>query len=134
MGELLNVKGVTPDVYRRVRPYVCVVPGRTDINVNTASGPVVMSLANGINQRLAESIISSRDTQPFAQVTMFLQLLQSANVIAHAEGLTVSSNYFDVAGHIVVGAATVNTRTLIMRGQGSAPRILARQLVGDEND
>lgn len=57
IDELLLVKGVTPEVYNRLRPYLTIY-GNGLVNINTASAPVLVAL--GLNRALADKLLMFR--------------------------------------------------------------------------
>lgn len=133
LSELRSVNGIDDDIYRRLRPHVCALPAHSDINVNTADVPVLMSIAEGMSQSVSERIVAARRREPFTEVGDFVRVLAQAGVSVNVEGLAVGSQYFDVLGHIVVGEVTMKTHTMFSRAPGSQPRILARR-IGDDDD
>ena len=62
--ELLLIKGMTPEIYRRLSPYVTVY-GDGLINLNAAPKRVIESLCEEIDQALAQQIEDRRRIQPF---------------------------------------------------------------------
>jgi general secretion pathway protein K len=66
--ELLLVKGITPEVFSRLRDYVT-VRGDGKININFASKHVIRSLSKDIDPVLAQMIINRRQINPFGNVS-----------------------------------------------------------------
>lgn len=66
--ELLLVKGITPDVFERMRDYVTVY-GDGKININYASKRVIESLSEKMDPVLAQLIIDRRKMKPFDSIT-----------------------------------------------------------------
>ncbi|HWR58636.1 MAG TPA: type II secretion system minor pseudopilin GspK [Thermodesulfovibrionales bacterium] len=68
VDELLLIRGVERETYEKLLPYVTVYGyGGTDdprVNVNTASIPVIMTLA-GIFKESAETLVNQRELKPF---------------------------------------------------------------------
>lgn len=64
VDELLLVKGYSPDVYRKIAPYVTVY---TDgkVNINTAAKQVIMALSDAITGDMADRVIEYRGKTPF---------------------------------------------------------------------
>lgn len=69
VDELLLIKGIDRLTYEKLLPYVTVYNhmGTEDrrVNVNTASIPVIMSLAD-ISKESAETIVNQRELKPFS--------------------------------------------------------------------
>ncbi|MFB0556178.1 MAG: type II secretion system minor pseudopilin GspK [Phycisphaerae bacterium] len=65
--ELLLVKGITQEVYERIRDYVTVY-GDGKININSASRQVIECLSEKIDAVLAQMIIDRREFKPFDSI------------------------------------------------------------------
>ena len=66
--ELLLVKGITQDVFERMRDYVTVY-GNGRVNINHASKLVIESLSEKMDAVLARMIIDRRRIKPFNSIT-----------------------------------------------------------------
>jgi len=66
--ELLLVKGVTPQVFDRIREYVT-VKGDGKVNINCASKLVIESLSERMDPALAKMIVDRRKIKPFGSIT-----------------------------------------------------------------
>ena len=69
-AELSLVKGFTPEIIAKLRPFVTIYadqPGApfSQVNINTASKEVVAALDDQIDDRMAERILEERKLQPF---------------------------------------------------------------------
>lgn len=71
VSELLLIKGIDRQIYEKLLPYVTVYGyGGTDdsrVNMNTASIPVIMSLAD-VSKESAETFVNQRELKPFSSV------------------------------------------------------------------
>lgn len=77
VSELQLVKGVTPEVYAALAPYICAIPmsiapvqgGNAAgwLNVNTAPGLLISTLAQGITEDQAQQVVGERGTQGLTQ-------------------------------------------------------------------
>ena len=65
--ELLLVKGMSPDVFGRLRDYLTVY-GDGKININSASRLMILSLSEKMDAALAQVIIERRRLKPFESV------------------------------------------------------------------
>ncbi|MHC4641137.1 MAG: type II secretion system minor pseudopilin GspK [Planctomycetota bacterium] len=65
--ELLLVKGITQDVFERIRDYITVY-GDGKININCASKRVIESLSEKMDAALAQIIIDRRKSNPFESI------------------------------------------------------------------
>jgi general secretion pathway protein K len=65
--ELLLVKGITPQVFKRIRDYLTVY-GDGKININSASKRIIESLSEQMDPALARMIIDRRKFKPFDSI------------------------------------------------------------------
>jgi general secretion pathway protein K len=67
LDELLLVQGVDREVYDKLKPCVTVfgINGSLSININGAETPVIMSLADEIDEEMAGRIFGWRENKPF---------------------------------------------------------------------
>jgi len=65
--ELLLLKGITPEVFNRIRDYVT-VKGDGKVNINSAPKIVIESLSQELNPALAQIIIDRRKIKPFDSI------------------------------------------------------------------
>lgn len=115
-SELLLVRGVTPAIYRAVRPYVTTLPATsTTINVNTAPVQVLMSLAPGLNPNQISDIAKIRAQRPFTSVQAFLSQPAFAGRAVNERLLGVSSGYFLLRGEVHIGRTRVALYSLLRR-------------------
>ncbi len=94
--ELLLIKGITPEVYRKLAPFVVCLPRAGRINVNMARKEVLMSLAPSLDSSAVKILLQARASQPFLTVDAFLKhpLLQFRQLSADA--VAVTSDYFEL--------------------------------------
>jgi general secretion pathway protein K len=93
--ELRLLAGMTPEFYQRLLPHVCTLPTRTQINLNTATIPVMMSLAEGLSEAAATQLIAGRDKKAFETLQPVLANPVLAGLkMVDSQTLSLSSNYF----------------------------------------
>lgn len=138
VSELLLVKGVTPQVYTALVPYVCALPvqlpgsppgaprAATAINVNTAPGPVLMSLTTGISADTATGAMQTRQQQPFQNTAQLKQLLGNITVPAGIPALQTTSDYFRLTAVVKIGSAQVTLYSLLYRTSTGATVAIRR--------
>ena len=119
IGELRLVRGVTSEVFEKLRPFVTVSSSGM-VNINTAPKEVLMSLSAGtdlaeggaIDAKTADEIIQYRKDHPFTNasqignVSPFLRDLFARTLIRNMVG--IQSTYFHVRSSGNVGG-TVRT-------------------------
>lgn len=125
-SELLLIQGYTPEIYAMLAPYVIALPERTAINVNTASVPVLRSIAAGVTEEDAKALIDARGTKGFANVNDFVQHDALAGRGPKAEGLSVDSRYFLLHADTQFGQRTLRLFSVLARNDQGAVRTLLR--------
>jgi general secretion pathway protein K len=106
LSELLLVKGITPEIYNKIRPYVTTVSSPTKpINVNTAGLPVLEALDDNINADTAACI---QDRRPYENSSLS-DFFGCATAVAACSvaspcrnEIGVQSIYFSVKSHGVM--------------------------------
>ena len=112
VSELLLVKGITPQVYAQLAPYVCALPtqaGATTVNLNTASGPVIESLDAHISADIASQVIGERGSSVLKSPPAELSAFKLTNA-------GYDSHYFLLTVDAVIGSTHVTLYSLLYRG------------------
>lgn len=147
VSELRQVVGYTQEVYERVRPYVCVIPQRSDLafNLNTmdAERPELLSAIFlgelGIDQ--ARDMLSSWPQEGYPSVEEIIALPELQGLVPEGdeqlrgeESLTVDSEFFELRAAIQYGD-TEFFAVSIVQARGGEARVLHRSRRGyDWND
>ena len=102
LSELLLVRGITPEIYRTLRPFLTTVSvdgsnGNGLININTAELQVLQALDEDISKDFARRI---RDGRPYERLADFYTVTNAAGVGGMnkpmARQIGVASRYFTV--------------------------------------
>jgi len=123
-SELLNLPGFGYERYRKIAPYVTVLPNAsTQINICTASAPVLESLADNLNGELgnADALANGRKTGCFPDMTTFgnivgakaLQALKASNAVG------TTSSYFRLTTHVRLGTSEFTLYSLLWKTGGN---------------
>jgi general secretion pathway protein K len=83
-------------------PHIVALPGRTGINVNTATAAVLQSLDENLTAADVESLISERENGGFADMQATFSTLVAPEVLPQLQD---STNYFQLS--LIVQIATV---------------------------
>lgn len=122
-SELLLVKGVTPDLYNALRPFITALPMTSaKVNLNTAATPVLTSLV-AAGTKFDAGFIQSRMQAPLKSV----QDAVSEGVFPKGADLSladVSSQFFLLDAEISVGNGRMEMYSLIYRPRGADSRVL----------
>jgi general secretion pathway protein K len=142
ISELLLVKGVTPQVYSVLLPYVCALPlqppgsqagtiaNALQININTAPAPVIASLNTGISISTAEGVIQTRQQQPFQDSSQLLPLLNISGIAPNLPHLVLTSNYFRLTATVKIGTTEITLYSLLYRDSNNGDTIAIRRTFG----
>jgi general secretion pathway protein K len=121
-SELLLVKHVTVEIFNSLKPYITALPTTTDINVNTISETVFLSLGENLS---TDSFIQERDKEEFSSIQNFIERLQ---IPLEESGLSVSTEYFHAYGLVSQGDLVFNLDTLLHRDENGTTRVIKRTL------
>ena len=126
VSELLLIKGVDFEAYEKLRPFVCVLKSETEINVNTASVEVLSSIVQDITLEDAKSLVEERNKEAHKKIEDFLQhpLLKQKKV--KSEGLSVSSQYFQLNSTAQIERISVEYTTILQREADGTVKIIKR--------
>ncbi|MGB7755642.1 MAG: type II secretion system minor pseudopilin GspK [Salinisphaera sp.] len=122
-SELEAVRGMTPALYRKLAPYISALPTATAINVDTAPAPVLQSLADlppGTGKQLA----ATRDGSPWKSVEAFKGAGPLAGQNLKGASLSVTTQYFLVAGRIKVGDSATQFYSVLHRSSNGAVNVI----------
>ncbi len=119
VSELRLVQGYTPEVIRKLLPYVVALPMATPINVNTAPAEVLRTLDANMTLSVAEGLVAEREQGPFATVADFQNhpALQGSQFNPNAA--SVSTQWFRLVAEADIGQARSQLTSLLFRVQGT---------------
>jgi general secretion pathway protein K len=126
VSELRLIKGITDEVYKKMEPFLSTVPEKVPVNVNTASREVLATLAEGMNLSGAESLIATRETQPFTDTNRLLQHQAFAGIEIDGAGISLSSSYFLLRGETNLGRSHQVLSSVIRRTPNLFPVVWQR--------
>ena len=115
VSELRLVRGVTAEIYETLKPHVCVLPRRSDINVNTAPPEVLMSLGPGIDRATADILTTNRQAQPYLALDAFTADPMLVGRPILQGGLSVASYWFSLEMRVRAGESDYAARSVIAR-------------------
>lgn len=116
VSELRAVAGIDDRIYDTLLPHVCARPGLvSDVNLNTASAEVLMSLHEGIGPALARSLHAGGSAR-FGSLESFRAELTNRGIEGLvAAGLGVTSRYFVAEADILLADVPVRLYSLLER-------------------
>jgi len=92
-AELAALEGMTPEFIERLAPHVTALPGRTAINVNTATPAVLQSLGADIGPGDVEGLLREREAGGFVDITTSFSSLVEPEQMGR---LSTGTNYFQL--------------------------------------
>ena len=134
--ELYTISGFTADLVARLLPYVCVIPGVTELvlNINTIAvdqPELLSSFYDKLDINTAASILSARPSEGFDKEGFDAQLPAEA-VLRKGAKIDFISPYFSVTAKVELGRANVNLKSLLQYDkQTSDIMVLARLGIDD---
>jgi general secretion pathway protein K len=124
LTELLNVPGVTPEIYLKIAPYLTLTDA-WPINVNTASAEVLRALHGEMTDEYVQTIINGR---PHENLDVLGRLPDHIRTDIRSKRLLGwKSNYFSVRAVGSVHETTKTARALVKRS-GSKVALLSWQV------
>ena len=111
--ELLLVHGMTPDIYRRIAPYITALPlpstnttktkTKTKININTAPAMVLTATSASLDLAQARTIIACRKSKGFLTSKNLTKPCDSSPFTLDSSSVTYYSHYFLLRATINLG-------------------------------
>lgn len=121
--ELAVIPGFDPALREALRPFVCAVPGFSQLNVNTAPAEVLHALLPGLSLDAARIVVAERERAWFKDVADFNARLPEGVFGFDPAHATARSRFFLATGRARYGTAVVNLQVLLDR-QHTWPEIL----------
>ena len=120
--ELAALEGMDKATLDALLPHIVALPGRTGINVNTATGPVLQSLDENMSAADVERLLAEREEAGFADIANSFSSLVTPDVLNQLEE---SSNFFQLKVIVRVDTVRITYYTILERGpQGDTSPIL----------
>jgi general secretion pathway protein K len=124
-SELMAVAGFDRDIYRRLAPFITVLPAGTKLNVNTASDVVLASLSDDIDLATATSMIEERGDAEFVDIDATFEGLVEPDVLQEIDGV---SEHFLLTATVTLGSNQLTMRSVLQRDRSGITRAVFRSL------
>ena len=141
-SELRAVIGVTKDVYRKLEPYVCAIPGNNQqvLNVNTIkvehAALLAAMLQNKISEGEAESVINQRNANGYEDINDFWSTPELNGISGQNQLLksafAIKSEYFALDAAAKVDDAVFRLESVLKVGKNNLVEVLTRQYGGQK--
>lgn len=122
VSELAALEGMDKSTFDILAPHITALPGRTEINVNTATPAVLLSLGEDMSLGDVEGLIAEREANGFADLAGTFSSLVTPEVLST---LVESSNYFQLKVVVRIDTVRITLYTVLRRGpRGNVTPIL----------
>lgn len=113
VSELAALQGIDKASLDILLPHITALPGRTAINVNTATGPVLQSLSEDISQGDVERLLAERSEAGFADIEGTFSPLVAPEILNQLED---TSAYFQLKLVVRIDTVRITYFSLLERG------------------
>jgi general secretion pathway protein K len=122
VSELAAIEGMDRATFTVLEPHIAALPGRTAVNVNTATPPVLLSLDENMTVADVESLITEREATGFTDIETSFASLVTPDVLNRLED---STQYFRLKVVVRIDTVRVTLYSVLLRGpQGSVTPVL----------
>ena len=122
VSELAALEGMDKETFKILKPHVTALPGRTAINVNTATAAVLQSLDEQISVDDVERLLDEREESGFNDIQTAFSSLVTPDVL---NTLDESTNYFQLKIIVRIDTVRITMYSTFQRGpQGDVSPIL----------
>ncbi len=134
--ELATISGYNGDLIARILPYICIIPGVTDLvlNVNTIAKDqpeLLSSFYDKLDKNTASSILSVRPAKGFDKNSFNAELPADVRLHPGAQ-IDFTSPYFSMTAKVALARTRVNLKSLFeYQGDSNDIIILARMGIND---
>lgn len=141
VSEMRAIRGMTPELYARLRPWVCALPSSelSPINVNTLQPDralLLVAISEGrIDERLARRVLAGRPEGGWASLGDFWgqpALAAAEPPDAALEQATLRTRYFALEADVLHAGSTATLSTLLEQTADGRVRSVARRWTRDE--
>jgi general secretion pathway protein K len=116
--EMAALEGMDKASFDILAPHVAALPGRTLINVNTATPAVLQSLDANLDPSAVEGLVSQREEAGFSDYAQTFSTLVEPDVF---EFLTDTSSYFQLKAVVQIDTVRVTYYSVLLRSPNGGP-------------
>ena len=113
VSELAALDGMDKLTFNALEPHITALPGRTNVNVNTATPAVLQSLDENMTVADVESLIAERETGGFADVQNSFSSLVTPEILPSLED---STEYFQLKVVVRIDTVRITLVSVLQRG------------------
>lgn len=112
-SELEALSGIDKASFDILRPHIVALPGRTYINVNTATGAVLQSLSEDISAADVERLLAERGETGFTDINGTFSSLVAPDVL---QQIVDSTNFFQLKVVVRIDTVRITYYSVLERG------------------
>jgi len=117
--EIAALEGMDKASFDRLLPHITALPGRTDINVNTATPAVLQSLDENIDASVVETWLQEREESGFVDVNQtFGTFVTNARML---DQLAETSEFFQLKAVVQIDTVRVTYYSILLRAPNGGP-------------
>lgn len=119
VSELAALEGMDKKSFDILLPHITALPGRTQINVNTATFAVLQSLDENLDTTAVEALMAEREEAGFADyVQTFSTLLTNQRMF---DQITETSSYFQLKAVVQIDTVRITYYSVLLRAPNGGP-------------
>jgi general secretion pathway protein K len=108
--------GLAPQTITALRPFITILPVRTQVNLNTASAEVIYAVEPGLSMAQAQQLVSGRERSPFRTHAEAANVVGGAAVLQQGQAnVTFNSRFFEVRARLRLDQLVVEERSVVQR-------------------
>lgn len=121
-SELRLVRGVIPEVYEKLLPYVTALPETTPVNINTADPVVIRALVSNLEEESANQLAEGREENPFKETASFLDAVKgffdqnNVNSEQIEPTISVTSRFYQLETIVRMANDSQRLRSVLYKG------------------
>lgn len=123
--EQLVWLGVPENTVAVLEPYVTILPGRSAINLNTASAEVLHATVPALSMADAQRLVGARERTPFRSTEEARLAIGAASNVFAGHGVDVATRYFEVRSRLRLDQLRIEERAMVLR-DGTDVKVLQR--------
>ena len=116
--DQLGWLGLSAATIARLAPYICILPERTPVNLNTASDVVLQAAIGGMALSDIQAMTNTRAQAHFTSVVDAASRLPAAGLLRSSAWFSVNSHYFEVQLQVRYDGQTVQELAAVQRNGG----------------
>ncbi len=107
--------GLDPRTLMRLRPHTTVLPERTPVNLNTASGTVLLACLEGLDQAGVQRLLVARSLAPWEALDDVKKAAQLPLLALDSQMVSTNSRFFALTGVLQIEGNTVQEYSVVQR-------------------